>query len=265
LVKKEMRFETRNLLSVMIHRYFIVLQYNGKNYQGWQIQPNGPTIQAEINEKLSILLKESVETTGAGRTDTGVHANFFVAHFDLTQNINDSLEKIIYKLNRFLPNDIRVIKILPVDNNAHARFDAISRSYYYYISAKKEVFKNDFVWQFFYKLDIDLMNQGSEILKEYRDFTSFSKLETEVKTNFCNIMSAEWKVQDDTLMFAITADRFLRNMVRAIVGTMVNLGRHKINLDQFRQIIEAKDRSQAGESVPAQGLFLWNIIYPYEL
>jgi tRNA pseudouridine38-40 synthase len=249
----------------MIWRYFIVLQYNGKNYQGWQIQPNGPTVQAELNEKLSILLKERIDTTGAGRTDTGVHAKYFVAHFDISRNIDQILENIVFKLNRFFCSKIRIIKIVPVHNNAHARFDAISRSYNYYISTIKDVFKSDFVWQLYYKLDIEIMNKGSEILKEYKDFTSFSKLDTDVKTNFCYITAAEWQMKDDILMFSITADRFLRNMVRAIVGTIVCLGRHKINIDQFRQIIEARDRSKAGESAPAQGLFLWNIIYPYDL
>jgi tRNA pseudouridine38-40 synthase len=249
----------------MIWRYFIVLQYNGKNYRGWQIQPGKPTVQAELNEKLSILLRDKIATTGAGRTDTGVHAKYFVAHFDISRNINQSLDSIVFKLNRFLSPNIRIIKIVPVDNNAHARFDAISRSYNYYISTIKEVFKSEFVWQLHQKLDIEIMNKGSEVLKEYKDFTSFSKLGTDVKTNNCYISDAGWQMKDDIFMFSITADRFLRNMVRAIVGTMVCLGRHKIGIDQFRQIIEAQNRSKAGESAPAQGLFLWNITYPFEL
>jgi tRNA pseudouridine38-40 synthase len=159
--------------------------------------------------------------------------------------------------------DIRIISINPVDKNAHARFDAISRTYYYFISTRKEVFKNDFVWNLWYELDFNLMNAGAELLKEYKDFTSFSKLGSDVNTNYCKIMSAEWKKQDDLLVFSITADRFLRNMVRAIVGTMVELGKRKITLDEFKSIIEAHDRAAAGESVPASGLFLWNIMYPY--
>jgi tRNA pseudouridine38-40 synthase len=247
----------------MSQRYFIVLQYNGKNYRGWQIQPNGPTIQSELNEKLSILLKEKVELTGAGRTDAGVHAKYYVAHFNVSRDLNEEIEYLIFKLNRFLPLDIRIISINPVDKNAHARFDAISRTYYYFISTRKEVFKNDFVWNLWYELDFNLMNAGAALLKEYKDFTSFSKLGSDINTNYCKIMSAEWKKQDDLLVFSITADRFLRNMVRAIVGTMVELGKRKITLDEFKDIIEAHDRSAAGESVPASGLFLWNIMYPY--
>jgi len=248
---------------IMNRRYFIVLQFNGKNYQGWQIQPNGPTIQSELNEKLSILFNEKVETTGAGRTDSGVHAKYFVAHFDLFQDLTGKTEPIVYKLNCFLPKDIRVISINPMDSKAHARFDAISRTYNYFISTSKNVFKSDFIWQIHYQLDLDIMNTGCGIIKEYLDFTSFSKLDSNAKTNNCNIMSAEWQRQDDILVFSITADRFLRNMVRAIVGTMVALGRYKITIDELRHIIEARDRSKAGESVPASGLFLCDIIYPY--
>lgn len=247
----------------MNRRYFIVLQFNGKNYHGWQIQPGGSTIQSELNEKLSILFREKVGTTGAGRTDSGVHSKYFVAHFDLIQDLTGNYETIVHKLNRFLPKDIRVISINPVDSKAHARFDAISRTYNYYISTRKNVFNRDLVWQIAFQLDLEIMNQGCGILKEYNDFTSFSKLDSNAKTNNCNIMSAEWRSQDDILVFSITADRFLRNMVRAIVGTMVALGRHKITADEFRHIIEARDRSMAGESVPASGLFLCNIVYPF--
>jgi tRNA pseudouridine38-40 synthase len=241
------------------------MQYNGKNYHGWQMQPNAPTIQSELNEKLSILLKEAIETVGAGRTDKGVHAEYFVAHFDLTKNIGFSLESLVFKLNRFLPHDIRIKQIIPVDKNAHARFDAISRTYRYYISTVKEVFNYNLVWQILYAVDIELMNKGCEILKEYNDFTSFSKLGTSVKTNNCKILKAEWQVTNELLVFTITADRFLRNMVRVIVGTMINLGRYKINIDDFRRIIEMKNRLLAGESAPSHGLYISEILYPYEL
>jgi tRNA pseudouridine38-40 synthase len=249
----------------MSHRYFIILQYNGKNFQGWQIQDNGPTVQSELNQKLSILLKEKIETTGAGRTDSGVHAKYFVAHFDISQNINETAESLIHKLNRFLSRDIRIISIKEVANKAHARFDAISRTYKYFISTRKEVFKKDYVWVLPYTPDIEIMNVGAEILKEYKDFTSFSRHDSNTKTNFCDIMSAEWQRKDDLFIFSITADRFLRNMVRAIVGTLVDLGRHKITIDEFRKVIEACNRSMAGESVPASGLFLWDIVYPYKI
>lgn len=249
----------------MFRRYFIVLQYNGKNYHGWQIQPNGPTVQAELNGKLSILLKEKIETIGAGRTDTGVHAKYFVAHFDCKQDINKFLENLTFKLNGFLPGDIRIIKIIPVNQNAHARFDAISRSYQYFISTVKSVFSADYSWQLSADIDVDLMNMGAELLMDYKDFSSFSKTGTTVKTNLCSVTAALWHKEDDMLIFTITSDRFLRNMVRAIVGTMVDLGKKKIDIMKFRQIIEAGDRSMAGESAPAQGLFLWNIKYPYDL
>jgi tRNA pseudouridine38-40 synthase len=247
----------------MDQRYYIVLQFNGSRYFGWQIQPAVPTVQAELNEKLSILLKGTIETTGAGRTDTGVHAKYFVAHFDLEKEIKFDFESLVHKLNRFISKDIRIIKIIKVNNKAHARYDAISRTYRYYISQDKEVFNSDCVWQYYGNLEIDLMNKGAEIIKQYKDFTSFSKLHSDVKTNLCNIESAFWVQNGSLLIFTITADRFLRNMVRSIVGTLLLLGRRKIDLNDLRIIIESKNRAKAGESVPAKGLFLENIIYPF--
>jgi tRNA pseudouridine38-40 synthase len=249
----------------MKYRYFVILQYNGKNYYGWQIQPNVPTVQSELNNKLSLILKENIHTIGAGRTDTGVHARFFTAHFDLEQDINHKIIDVIYKINRFLPPDIRILKIVPVEIKAHARYDAISRTYNYYISNNKEIFNHDLVWEKLFRPDIVLMNQGADILKEYEDFTSFSKLHSDVKTNICHINEAYWIYDNDLLIFSITADRFLRNMVRAIVGTLLLLGQHKINIIQLRKIIESKNRSKAGESVPAKGLFLEKIEYPFPL
>jgi tRNA pseudouridine38-40 synthase len=249
----------------MSYRYFLVMQFNGKNFHGWQIQPNSNTVQAEVNEKLGILLKIPVLTVGAGRTDTGVHARFFVAHFDSPINIEPNLDNICADLNHFVSGDIMIQKIVPVPEKAHARFDAISRTYKYYISIGKDVFNKEFCWHVFCKLDIDIMNEGAKIIMEYTDFTSFSKLHSNTKTNICNIKSAIWEYEDHLLVFTVTADRFLRNMVRSIVGTLVSLGRHKMDLSELRKIIESKNRSLAGDSVPAQGLFLYDIEYPYVL
>lgn len=249
----------------MPFRYFIELQYNGTNFHGWQIQPNARTVQAEINEKLSILLKHPIETTGAGRTDTGVHARQFFAHFDLPEDIVKNLKSLTGKLNLFLPDDISLQRIIPVDSKAHARFDVTSRTYKYYISTRKNVFRNEYSWPIFQKLHRENMQLGAELLLNYNDFTSFSKLHSDNKTNLCNLFSAEWSTEDEMLVFTIKADRFLRNMVRAIVGTLVLLGRKKITQQQLAEIIELKDRSQAGESAPARGLFLHEIEYPYEL
>lgn len=249
----------------MSYRYFIVLQFNGKDYHGWQIQPNSHTVQAELNEKLGILLNTTVETVGAGRTDTGVHARYFVAHFDSYTDLSSKLESLCSKLNNFLPANILVFKIVPVTPHAHARFDAISRTYKYYISKEKEVFNSGLSWHVFCNLDLELMNEGAKILMEYTDFTSFSKLHSDVKTHICKIESVSWTQEDHQLVFTITADRFLRNMVRAIVGTLVNVGSNKISLAYFREIIESKKRSMAGESVPAHGLFLHHIEYPYPI
>ena len=249
----------------MSFRYFIALSYKGKNYHGWQIQPNAHTVQAELNEKLSLLLKSSINTVGAGRTDTGVHARFFVAHFDSAINLDSELQRLKEKLNSFLPDDITVNDIYRVPENAHARFSALSRTYRYYISQKKDVFNSEFMWELHYKLDVEMMNKGAGELLNYSDFTSFSKLHSDVKTKLCKVESAIWRQEDDVLVFEIVADRFLRNMVRSIVGTLVLLGRHKITLLQFQQIIEARDRSLAGESAPAHALFLTAIAYPEKI
>jgi tRNA pseudouridine38-40 synthase len=249
----------------MKHRYFIIMQFKGKNYHGWQIQPNAPTIQAEINNKLGIILQSEITTIGAGRTDTGVHARYFAAHFNTDLDIDEKLGVLCSRMNQFLPSDISIIKIVRVAPDAHARFDAINRTYKYYISRSKNVFNREFSWHVFCNLDIVRMNEGSKVLMQYTDFKSFSKFHSDVKTYNCKIMSAGWENEDDQLVFTITADRFLRNMVRSIVGTLIMFGRHKIDLVYFRSIIEARDRSKAGESVPAHGLFLHSIEYPYPL
>jgi tRNA pseudouridine38-40 synthase len=248
-----------------MYRYFIEMQFNGEAYCGWQIQPGSPTVQAEVNDKLSILLHEPVKTIGAGRTDTGVHARHFIAHFDSFNDLSSKLPDLTYKLNHILPADVSVQRIIPVAPNAHARFDAVSRTYQYFITTEKNVFQNDQYWQSAYSLDIELMNEGARIIQASNDFASFSKLHSDAKTTICRIKTAFWSKNENTLIFTITADRFLRNMVRAIVGTLVDLGRNKININDLVNIIGYKDRSRAGESVPAKGLFLQKIEYPYPL
>jgi tRNA pseudouridine38-40 synthase len=248
-----------------MNRYFLELQFKGTHYCGWQIQPDNPTVQAEINQKLSTLLKEPVETVGAGRTDTGVHARHFIAHFDCTSDIKKQHPQLVNKLNQFLPKDIAVQRIIPVSGNAHARFDAIERTYKYYITCRKDVFRQDYSWPLRYHLDLQLMNEGAELIRRTRDFTSFSKLHTDVKTKLCQVKHAAWSKSDDLLIFTISADRFLRNMVRSIVGTLVHLGRKKLLISDLDSIIESKDRSCAKDSAPAKGLFLEEIRYPYGL
>lgn len=252
--------------KIAVHRYFIEISYLGKNYCGWQIQSNANTIQAELNRALSLILREEIITLGAGRTDTGVHASYFVAHFDSKQEISLSGSKdLIYKLNEVLPDDIAAANIFGVKPDAHARFSALSRTYRYYISQKKNPFTKDTSWCFKLDLDVDLMQKASSILLNYTDFTSFSKVGSNVKTNDCRVTLAEWQVERGNLIFTIQADRFLRNMVRAIVGTLVDVGRGKVSLDDFIGIIERKERGLAGTSAPAAGLFLTGIEYPDEI
>ncbi len=249
----------------MLQRYFIQLSYLGKNYNGWQIQSNAITVQELINKAISTILKEEINTIGAGRTDTGVHAKYFVAHFDSKKSNLHHNDKITYNLNCILPDDIAIKRIFKVNNNNHARFDAISRTYQYFISNIKDPFNKDFNYLLYAKLDVNLMNKATKILYEYEDFTSFSKLNTNTKTNNCKIFEAFWDENQEGLSFTIKANRFLRNMVRSIVGTMIEIGLHKKTLDDFRKIIEHKDRSYAGTSAPAKGLFLTGIEYPYKL
>lgn len=242
-------------------RYFIFLSYKGTGYSGWQVQPGEKTVQGTIEEALSVLMKEEIKVTGAGRTDTGVHAKNFVAHFDSNQN-SHSEDELVFKLNSFLPHDIAIESLVRVKDDAHARFNAVSRTYRYIINNKKDPFSNNestYIWG---KLDLDAMNRSAEYLKEYNDFTSFSKVHTDVKTNICKVNYAKWSVEEDKIIFEIKADRFLRNMVRAIVGTMLDIGTGKIKPEYIKTIIEAKDRSEAGKSVSPDGLFLTAIEYP---
>ncbi|MGQ1929688.1 tRNA pseudouridine(38-40) synthase TruA [Ornithobacterium rhinotracheale] len=243
-------------------RYFIEFSYKGANYHGWQIQPNAVTVQEVLENRLSTLLKTPIQVTGAGRTDAGVHAKQMFAHADLDCQEPEVLKN---RLNRFLPDDIAVHQIIPVKEDAHARFDALSRTYEYYIFTKKNVFETENAWIMHHSLDIDAMNEAAKQLFLYEDFTSFARLHADTKTNICKIYSAIWEQNGDELKFTICADRFLRNMVRAIVGTMVEVGKGKINITEFKQIIEKKGRNFAAASAPAQGLFLTHVAYPSDL
>ncbi|MEZ4837966.1 tRNA pseudouridine(38-40) synthase TruA [Flavobacterium sp.] len=242
-------------------RYFIKLAYNGTNYHGWQSQPNAVTIQETLEKALSLLFKNKIEIVAAGRTDAGVHAREMFAHFDYNDEISSSFW--VPKLNSFLPKDIVIYSIFKVDAEAHARFDAIERTYEYHIHSAKDAFINELSWYHFYPLKLEKMNQAAKILLDYTDFECFSKVNTDVFTFNCTIKNAIWQQNENNLVFTITADRFLRNMVRAIVGTMINIGQEKIDPEQLRTIIESKNRSQAGFSAPAHGLYLTQISYPY--
>ena len=247
-----------------MYRYFIELAYNGKAFNGWQAQPLAPSVQQEFNKDLSLLLREPIRVTGAGRTDTGVHASFFTAHFDTLCPIS-SPEGLKGKLNRFLGRDIYVFDIYRVKEDAHARFSALSRTYKYYVGKRKNPFNYDFTFITYPLPEVEKMNEACKILFEFTDFTSFSKLHTDVKTNNCRILEAGWEDTAEHLIFTIKADRFLRNMVRAIVGTLLEVGQNKITPEEFRQIIASKDRSRAGNSVPGHALFLHAIAYPDNL
>lgn len=244
-----------------MQRYFLELAYKGTNYHGWQIQPKAVTVQGTLEKALTLLLRKSVNVIGAGRTDTGVHAEFFAAHFDFHTEINDT-EQLIFKLNRLLPKDIAVYKIYAVAPDRHARFSALTRSYRYQIARKKLPFQTEYSYYVYGPLDTENMQKGADIISQTRDFTSFSKSHTDTENNFCNIHRAGLRQEKDLLIFEITANRFLRNMVRAITGTLLDVGREKTSLKKLQNIIDKKDRSAAGKSVPGQGLFLANIEYP---
>lgn len=246
----------------MKSRYFIYISYKGTSYHGWQIQPNSVTVQKLLDDALSLILAEAISTTGAGRTDTGVHALFFCAHFDSNSPDLDSRKNLIYKLNRYLPEDISISRIRKVIPDAHARFSAISRTYRYLISREKNPFSRDSSWFLHGDMNIEEMNKSARILLNHTDFSSFSRLHSNVNTNTCRIIKAQWIADESQLIFIIQADRFLRNMVRAIVGTMVDIGFGKTGLRDFNEIILAKDRSKAGMSAPAKGLYLAEIEYP---
>ena len=241
-------------------RYFIKLAYKGSNYHGWQYQPNAISVQEVLSKSLSTILRSEISIAGAGRTDTGVHAEEFFAHFDWAHGIDK--EELVYKVNALLPNDIVVFEIRQVKDEVHARFDAISRSYEYRIIFGKNPFFVNTTYQIINKkLNIDNMNEAGKILLTYTDFKSFSRSNSDVKTFDCDVSKAYWTQQDQALTFHITANRFLRNMVRAVVGTMLEVGLGKMSLENFKEIIESRERSNAGPSAPAKGLFLTNIQY----
>ena len=242
-------------------RYFIELAYKGKNYFGWQRQPKQISVQEVLEEKLSVLLRKKIVIVGAGRTDTGVHAKQMYAHFDYDDIIE--IDKFIFKLNSFLPKDIAIYDIFIVKDDAHARFDATSRAYEYLIHIGKSPFLTEGAYQINNKLDVDKMNEAARLMYNYTDFKCFSKSKTDVRTYNCDVMNAEWVQQGSLLIFHVKADRFLRNMVRAIVGSLIEVGKGISSIEDFKNIIESRDRNQAGTSVPSQGLYLTEIIYPY--
>lgn len=241
-------------------RYFIEFAYDGTKYHGWQIQPNAESVQETLQRAMTLFMRENIELTGAGRTDAGVHASQMFAHFDYSRPLDR--EKAVYKLSHILPPDIVVRRIFPVDKDAHARFDAKARTYKYYITQLPDPFMRHYTWLLSRPLDIEAMNDAAMAIMEYTDFTSFSKVNTDTKTNDCRITRAEWaSLPDGRLCFTIRADRFLRNMVRAIVGTLVDVGIGKTTTDDVRKIIEKKDRCAAGQSVPGNALFLHKVEY----
>ena len=242
-------------------RYFLELRYNGAAYCGWQRQPDQPSVQQTLERALSTLLREQLEVTGAGRTDTGVNASYYVAHCDVSQPVADP-GRTVYKLNFLLPGDISVLGMTPVPDGAHARFDAREREYRYFIETRKNPFTRHATWQYYVPLDIERMNRAAASLLEYDDFTSFAKLNSNNRTNICRILRADWQADGDLLRFTIRADRFLRNMVRSIVGTLVDVGRGRYTPEEFRAIVESRDLSRSSAGAPAQGLFLSDVRYP---
>ena len=259
-------------------RYFIHLAYNGANYNGWQTQPELPTVQETLEKALTTLLRQHIAVVGCGRTDTGVHASDFYAHFNVDMLDVDTLigpcdnvssyqriniSTLTFKLNNLLPTDIVIYDIFPVADNAHARFDATARTYQYHVSDRRLPFRQGQYCRIYYKPDIDLMNEAAKVLMEYEDFTSFAKLHTQVKTNICHLTRADWAEEEGGWVFTIRSNRFLRNMVRSVTGTLLDVGRGKLSIDGLREIIERKDRCAAGVSMPACGLFLTKVEYPY--
>ncbi|MBC7744587.1 MAG: tRNA pseudouridine(38-40) synthase TruA [Flavobacterium sp.] len=253
-------------------RYFIEIAFNGTAYHGWQVQQNAVSVQEILNKALSVILRQNIETTGCGRTDTGVHATQLFAHFDLQEEVQPTTHKpqpttynFQASLNSLLPYEIAVRRIIEVADNAHARFDAVKRSYQYYIHFEKDPFRFGLSWLLRDKPDMELMNKAALIIMEYQDFSCFSKSNTQTFTNNCHITKAEWQNVDGGMIFYISADRFLRNMVRAIVGTLIQVGRKEISPEEVRKIILSKNRSNAGASVPACGLYLTSVEYPSRL
>ena len=242
-------------------RFFITLSYDGTRYHGWQVQPNGPSVQEKLQWALSTILRQDIQVTGAGRTDAGVHARMMVAHFDVETMVYEQ-QDLTYKLNRLLPQDIAIQKMEPVSDEMHARFSATSRTYHYYIHTVKDPFLRAYSCELYYPLDFQLMNEAAAIMMTYEDFGAFCKAHADVKTTLCHITAAQWhQTSPSSWYFEITANRFLRNMVRAVVGTLIDVGRGRLSLDDFRKVIEGKRRAEAGESMPANALFLEEVKY----
>ena len=246
-----------------MQRYFLDITFDGTDFHGWQIQPNSETVQETLQLAIKTIVGEPKEIIGAGRTDTGVHAKLMIAHVDL--NKVDDQNLLIHRLNSVLPDSIAINELIPVKPDAHARFNAISRTYEYHIHRKKNPFLLNRSYYFNRPLNLDLMNKAAGELFNFRDFTSFSKLHTDTKTNDCEILNAIWEKKGDQLIFNISANRFLRNMVRATVGTLIEVGLEKITIEEFKSIINSKDRGKAGFSVPAHGLYLSDIKYKEEV
>lgn len=243
-----------------MQRYFVYFKYDGTAYHGWQVQPNAVSVQEKLQDALSTLLREEIQVVGAGRTDTGVHARMMVAHFDTDKDVDGP--QLVYKLNRLLPRDISADKVIPVSQDMHARFSARSRTYHYYVHQHKDPFLRHYSCELFYDLDFEKMNEAAAMLLEYDDFAAFCKSNTDVKTTLCDVTEARWvKDGEYSWHFVITANRFLRNMVRAVVGTLVDVGRGRISVQDFRAVIEGRRRSGTGESMPGNALFLENIEY----
>ena len=241
-------------------RYFITFSYDGTCYHGWQIQPNAATVQERLNDALSKLLPTPTECVGAGRTDAGVHASKVVAHFDTEQSLD--VEQFAFRLNRILPEDIAVDGVKQVDDDLHARFSAIRRTYHYFVYTKKNPYRRHYAHRLTFVPDYELMNQAAALLLDAEDFTSFSKLNNDQKTNICDVQHARWmQIEEDYWRFEITANRFLRNMVRAVVGTLLEVGRGRMSIDEFRKVIAVQNRCSAGESVAANALFLVDVQY----
>jgi tRNA pseudouridine38-40 synthase len=250
----------------MLRRFFIHLSFNGTNYHGWQMQDNAESVQAVINRALSLILGIKTDIVGAGRTDTGVHARYYIAHFDIAAGeLKYTLEDLLFKLNNFLPSDIAIHNIYEVKPDVHARYTAVSRTYSYYITRNKNPFQQEFAYYLYGSIDIVKMNQAATVLLENDDFKAFSKSGSDNNSTLCKVSYAHWEEKNGILVFTITANRFLRNMVRAIVGTLLDVGKEKIDLNEFKEIIKGKNRSDAGYSVPACGLFLEKIEYPKDI
>ncbi|SER40361.1 tRNA pseudouridine(38-40) synthase TruA [Pedobacter rhizosphaerae] len=245
------------------NRYFIQIAYDGTPYHGWQTQPNALAVQELLDKAMSVYFRQPIETLGCGRTDTGVHATEFFAHFDVADVKAEKVLNAVAGINALLPYQIAVQKIIPVQHDAHARFDATARAYKYHVHFQKDPFKLNRSWLLKDQLDVERMNLAAAALFQFTDFSAFSKSNTQTFTNNCKIMEARFEVMADGLVFNIKADRFLRNMVRAIMGTLVRIGKGEIDIEDFKQIIESKNRSNAGQSVPACGLYLVKVEYPY--